>query len=154
MTAEHGLLLHVYTRELNQQTTVCAIGKLDNGDTFAIHDDRLQSRFFVRVEEASRLRDFAGPEITLEPATETIMDGAHTVRLSCPRQYRLRDLATLLADAEIRTYEADLSLAWQYQMHWGIRSGIAIEGEYTSGARVGRIYRNPTAPRAGERESR
>ena len=143
MSAERGVLLHLYTRELNHQSTVCALGKLEGGETFAIHDDRLHARFFIRLEDEIRVRDFAGPEIDLEPATETTMDGAPTIRVSCPKQYRLRDLATVLVEAEIRTYEADLSLTWQYQMRWEIRTTVCIEGEHTRGTRVGRVYKNP-----------
>ena len=118
MCAERGTLLQLYTRELNLQSTICALGKLDGGETFAIHDDRLHARFFVRVDDEVHVRDFAGPEIDLQLATETTMDGTQTICVSCPKQYRLRDLATVLAEAEIRTYEADLNLTWLYQMHW------------------------------------
>jgi DNA polymerase-2 len=144
MSAERGLLLQLYTRELHHQSTVCALGRLDDGETFAIHDDRLHARFFVRVADEPRVRDFAGPEIDLQPATATTMDGVQTIRVSCPKQYRLRDLATVLAGAEIRTYEADLNLAWLYQMHWGIRTTVCVEGDYTRGAHVDRVYRNPS----------
>ena len=53
MSAERGVLLQLYTRELNHQSAICALGKLDNGETFAIHDDRLHARFFIRLEDAN-----------------------------------------------------------------------------------------------------
>ncbi len=71
------------------------------------------------------------------------MDDEAVARVSTARFSNLRSLAKLLQQSGIRTYEADISPARQYLMNRCLYGAIRVEGPWSPGSGVDRIYENP-----------
>ena len=111
-------------------------GRLEDGGTFLVRDDRQRPHFYVRAADA-QARARAARRRSRQPLDKRTFDGAAVSRVSkwrrrptCPA---LRDR---LHDAGIDTFEADVRFAVRYLIERGIKGGCEIEGEATAGHRA------------------
>lgn len=142
-TAERGFLLHVFHRPQGGRSTVCAVGKLESGETFGLMDDRMQPMFFVRetdIEQAGAIARADGMQV--EVSDLRTMDGEPVAEVSGPLR-SLRRVSDRLAGQGVRTYEADVSYTNHFLMRLGLRGTVTISGEWRPGQGVDRAYVNP-----------
>lgn len=123
-------------------------GRLAEGQTFLVSEDREAPYFFVRTADAERagepLRQAAA---RLVPTTRQTLAGEPVTRveLAAPPA-ALHGLARRLGEAGIPTYEADLNPVARYLIDRGVRGSLEIHGA----ARPGRadegvelVFANP-----------
>jgi len=119
-------------------------GRLRSGETFLIIDTRTRPGFYLREGDVPSGREIAqrfGGE--LSPTTRRTLDGekAESVVVSAPR--KLGPMRRALADAGIRTYEADVPFAWAFLIDRHLRGVVEIRGSWQKGSGVDRVYRDP-----------
>jgi DNA polymerase II len=107
-------------------------GRLDDGSTFLVHDDRRRPHFYVRAADADRARALRAPVVA--PADRWTFDGAPACRIEMEIPADVPPLRDRLHAAGIDTFEADVRFAAGYLIERGIRGGCEIEGEARPGS--------------------
>ncbi|MCY3773878.1 MAG: hypothetical protein OXG98_17865 [Gemmatimonadetes bacterium] len=142
-----GYLLHVFHRLENGRDVICGVGKLQVGHTFLFTDDRVSPVLYVRASEtqaaAARVGS-GGISARFIPSGCTTMDGEPVVGVQCDRVRDLRSLIKALEAQGTRSYEGDIPFSRQFLIGRGLRGGVRIRGMWTPGARVDRVYANPS----------
>ncbi len=146
MTAR-GLILQASYRVVpgpnGERTPVVHLfGRLEDGATFLVRDDRQRPHFYIRALDADRAWSLGAPQ----PAATALRNfaGAAVCRLEAQTPQDVPGVRDRLHAAGIETYEADVRFAVRYLIDRAIKAGCEIEGESLAGAGVARIYTNPT----------
>jgi len=126
-----------------QRTPVVHIyGRLEDGATFLVRDDRQRPHFYVRAADSERVRALRAPEPT--PTDKRSFAGAAVCRLEVETPQDIPGLRDRLHAAGLETFEADVRFAVRYLIDRGIKGGCEIEGEWAPGNGIHRVYSNPT----------
>jgi DNA polymerase-2 len=146
MTPARGLILQASYRVVSgsngQRTPVVHIhGRLEDGTTFLVRDDRQHPHFYIRAADADRARSLWVPQP--QPTRQRSFAGAPVCRLDVQTPQDVPELRERLHAANIETFEADVRFAVRYLIDRGIKGGCEIEGEWTPGNGVHRLYVNP-----------
>jgi DNA polymerase II len=125
-----------------QRTTVVHIhGRLEDGDTFLVRDDRQRPHFYIQAIDAERARSLRAPEP--KPSDKRSIAGDALCRLELETPQDVPALRDRLHAGGIQTFEADVRFAMRYLIDRGIKGGCEIDGEWLPGEGVGRVYTNP-----------
>ena len=129
---EHGLrrpVVHLY-------------GRLENGETFLVRDDRQRPRFFIRTVETEKARALRMPDPHPTQQRDFAGNPVSAIEVMVPADVpALRDR---LHAAGIETFEADVRFASRYLIERGIKGGCEIDGISVQGAGIARSFTNPT----------
>lgn len=116
-------------------------GRLEDGGTFLVRDDRQRPHFYIRtadVERASLLT--SQPPIAVDKRT---FDGEVVSRFDMETPSDVPGLRDRLHNTGIDTYEADVRFAIRYLIERGIKGGCEIEGDATAGEGITWVFDNP-----------
>jgi DNA polymerase-2 len=116
-------------------------GRCEDGATFLVRDDRQRPHFYIRAADAERARALGAPDP--RPVDRRTFDGAPVCRVETETPPDVPGLRGRLQAAGIETFEADVRFAMRYLIERGIKGGCEIEGEWTRGRGIDRIYDNP-----------
>jgi DNA polymerase-2 len=158
--AYDGFIVHSYARSRRGRCALYLLGRLSDGSTFAIVENRYQPNFYIRegnaadVEKALASLSGAGElpsevEINLVPSALRTMDGEPCRQVLCATQELKRRVRDALQQLGIRTYEADLRVADQYRLERRIHGPVRIRGEARRGRHVGRVFVDPEVEAGG-----
>src|SRR3984885_15215287 len=147
MTTARGFILQASYRVVSglngQRIPVVHIhGRLEDGDTFLVRDDRQRPHFYVRAVDAERVRALRAPEPT--PTDKRSFAGAAVCRLEVETPQDVPGLRDRLHAAGMETFEADVRFAVRYFIDRGMKGGCEIDGDWAPGNGVNRVYSNPT----------
>jgi DNA polymerase-2 len=147
MSKARGFILQASYRVVSgpngQRSPVVHIhGRLECGDTFLVRDDRQRPHFYIRAADSERARGVRAPEPW--PTDKRSFAGAPVCRLEAETPQDIPGLRDRLHAADIETFEADVRFAVRYLIDRGIKGGCEIDGEWTPGTGVARVYSNPT----------
>ncbi len=141
-----GYLLDILELPRRGSGELSLIGKLADGRTFQILDNRNRPFFYVHSEDLKRAQGLlADLPIETRATPRHSMDGQNLACLFFERSADQRKAAELLKEQNLATYEADVSLTSQYLMAHGIRGSLRILGtpEKSKGNSLPCLYRNP-----------
>ncbi|HKQ30805.1 MAG TPA: DNA polymerase II [Burkholderiales bacterium] len=116
-------------------------GRLENGETFLVRDDRQRPHFYIRPADAARARALGAPEA--QAVGKRAFDGTPVSRVDMQTPPDVPGLRDRLHGAGIDTFEADVRFAVRYLIERGIKGGCEIDGEATAGKGVARVFDNP-----------
>ncbi len=145
-STDRGFILQPTERTHAGRTEVHLVGRLENGETFAVIDRRTPPCFFVRLTDDEPARAVIAKEgLSVLPfaSDRRTMDGAPVLRVESPTVSASQRLRDALHREAIRTYEADIKPSTRLLMDRQLHGAVEIEGEWRKGRRVGRIYENP-----------
>jgi DNA polymerase-2 len=132
----------VSTRPDGERVPVIHIyGRLDDGGTFLVRDDRQRPHFYVRAADAQRARALRVPQP--HPIDSRTFAGEPVARIEVDVPADVPALRDRLHATGIDTFEADLRFAVRYLIERGIKGGCEIEGVATAGKGVAWIFDNP-----------
>jgi DNA polymerase-2 len=117
-------------------------GRLQDGTTFRVRDDRRRPHFYVRCEDAERAVSLGSP--TPKPTDRKTFDGAPVARIEVAAPSDVPPLRDRLHAAGIDTFEADVRFASRYLIERGIKGGCEISGDAKPGGRIAWHFDNPT----------
>ncbi len=140
-----AFLVDIFHGLLQGKSVIYAAGRLENGETFGLLDDRVPPSFYIRSSDVigidAILQKYrVRPEIT---GLKT-MDGETVLVLTLDTVRELRLLEKDLDTRGIRTYEADLDYPQFYRINRGLAGIVRLEGLWQPSKHVQRFYRNPT----------
>ncbi|MEP6548715.1 MAG: DNA polymerase II [Gammaproteobacteria bacterium] len=146
MTAR-GLILQASYRIASgpngQRTPVVHIfGRLEEGGTFLLRDDRQRPHFYIRAADADRALMLRAPQP--QPSDKRSFAGDLVCRIEVETPQDVPGLRDRLHGAGVQTFEADVRFALRYLIDRGIKGGCELDGEWLAGNGVSRVYTNPT----------
>jgi DNA polymerase-2 len=116
-------------------------GRLENGDTFLVRDDRQRPHFYISAVDAPRMRSLGAAEP--KPTGKRSFAGEPVSLLETATPQDVPVLRDRLHAAGVQTFEADVRFAVRYLIDRGIKGGCEIEGEWVPGSGLSRNYYNP-----------
>jgi DNA polymerase-2 len=117
-------------------------GRLENGGTFLVRDNRHRPHFYVRAADAERAKSLNARD---QHATDqSTFEGQPATRIEVNVPSDVPALRDKLHEAGIDTFEADVRFASRYLIERGIKGGCEIEGVRSAGAGgLTWVYDNP-----------
>lgn len=146
VSKSRGFILQVSYRIVSQPSgervpVVHIYGRLEDGGTFLVRDDRQRPHFYLRAADVERARALRVP--VPKPTDKHTFDGASVCRLEVETPADVPGVRDRLHAAGIDTFEADVRFAVRYLIERGIKGGCEIEGEATAGTGITQVFDNP-----------
>jgi DNA polymerase-2 len=116
-------------------------GRLEQGGTFLIRDDRERPRFYIRAGDAQRARELGAP--SPQPGDWRTLDGEAAAGIEVQTPPLVPPLRERLEQAGIATFEADVRFAQRFLLQRGIKGGCEIEGEPGNSPDFTHVFENP-----------
>lgn len=136
-----GFVLHATYRIHIGRAVIYLFGRLVDGRTFLIQDDRQIPYFYVRQRDQKKL-DFK--QIQIRESNWRTLDGYDTVRIECRLPSDVANMRRHLEKQAIDTYQADVRFTTEYLIDKDIRGGCVIDGTEESGTpHIDVIFKNP-----------
>ena len=146
MNKARGFILQASYRVANRPDgaripVIHIYGRLEDGGTFLVRDNRQRPHFYVREADAQRARALRMPPA--QPIESRTFSGEKVARIEVEVPPDVPALRDRLHAAGIDTFEADLRFAVRYLIERGVKGGCEIEGPATAGQGVTWIFDNP-----------
>jgi DNA polymerase II len=139
VTSARGVVLQASYRVVNQPggrvPVVHLYGRLEDGRTFLVRDDRQQPHFYVRTTDATRAQAATGYEP--EPTAKRDFGGSLVSQVVVDIPAEVPAVRDRLHEHGIETFEADVRFPVRYLIERGIKGACAIEGAAVPGAALG-----------------
>jgi DNA polymerase II len=116
-------------------------GRLEDGASFLVRDDRQRPHFYIRGADLERARATGAPAGS--PTTRRTFDGTQVARIEVEAPGDVPPVRDRLHASGIDTYEADVRFAVRYLIERGIKAGCTIDGAPTAGKSVTWVFDNP-----------
>ncbi len=116
-------------------------GRLEDGRSFLVRDDRQRPHFFIRAADAGRAVALGAPDPV--PCDWHSFDGEPTCRIETAIPGDVPAIRDRLHAAHLDTFEADVRFAQRYLIERGIKGGCAIDGAASRGDGVDCVFDNP-----------
>lgn len=116
-------------------------GRLEDGRSFLVRDDREVPCFFVEAADASRAHALGARPLTR--AQLVTLEGRPVVRVDVATPSDAPRLRDRLTRAGIACHEADLRFAMRYLIDRGIRGSLALAGASRDLPGLGLVFDNP-----------
>src|SRR6266702_1709883 len=117
-------------------------GRLEDGGTFLVRDDRQQPHFYIRASDARRALDAGANEP--QPTVKQAFDGSPVSQIGVPIPADVPAMRDRLHSHGIDTFEADVRFPIRYLIQRGIKGACEIEGTpVPTDARVSVAFDNP-----------
>lgn len=146
-----GFIVHAFTSP--DKIKIFLVGRLEQGDTFAIIEDRFKSFFYIRKSDIGQVKGHeASFGFQIRESGYRTMDEEPCVMLIFNSHNNLITYAGQLKRRGIRTYEADIKQVDQFMLRNEIHGAVHIEGEARAGTYVDHVFINPgvtPTPRIG-----
>jgi DNA polymerase-2 len=122
-------------------------GRLADGQTFLLTDDREVPYFYVRTADVGRLPAGGPGAVEVAPTTRRTLAGEPVSRVQGATPAAQQELVARLGADGVPTYEADLNLVARYLIDRGVRGSLEIHGAARPGQRpaegVDLVFVNP-----------
>jgi DNA polymerase II len=141
-----GFILQASYRVESQPATgrrpvVHIYGRLADGGTFLVRDDRQRPHFYIRAADTQRARGLGAPEP--RAVEKRTFDGAPVALVVTETPGDVPAVRDRLHAAGVDTFEADVRFAVRYLIERGIKGGCEIEGEAVAGEHLTQVFDNP-----------
>jgi DNA polymerase II len=150
MTVSRGVILQASYRIVTQPggrrvPVVHLYGRLEDGRTFLVRDDRQQPHFYVLTADAARAQDAGGNEP--KPTAKRDFSGSPVSQVVVGIPSDVPAVRDRLHNHGIDTFEADVRFPIRYLIERGIKGACAIDGTAIPGTDIGvgvsLIFDNP-----------
>ena len=152
MTTARGFILQASYRvtsdgEGRRLPVVHLYGRLENGESFLVRDDRQRPHFYLLAADAEKARQLRASNPS--PADRRTFGGEPVVRIDVDVPSDVPPLRDRLHGAGIETFEADVRFATRYLIERDIKGGCEIDGESLrpttppGGGGLGQVFHNP-----------
>lgn len=135
-----GLIIHPTYRTDSGESFVHLYGRLENGESF-LTINRFRPYFYIKKSDLNKALDVKPLEF-VETSMKTF-SGESVVKIFTEYPKDVGQLRRMLHKRDIECYEADIRFAYRFLIDKNIRGFVDIQGDYTSGDRVDRIYKDP-----------
>jgi len=134
-----GLIIHPTYRTGNGKSFVHLYGRLENGESFVTINE-FRPYFYIKNEDLNAALDVE--QLEFKETEMKTFSQEKVVKILTQYPGDVADLRRRLQEKNIECYEADIRFAYRFLIDQGIRGFTDVEGEYTKGDRVNRVYVN------------
>lgn len=138
-----GFILHSYAREVKGRTALYLLGRLEDGSTFAVVENRYRPNFYIRSSDGEAARQAAESTADFLETELSTMDGESCLQAACSTHDGKRRLRDVLSASGVRTYEADFRVADHFRLERRIHGPVRIRGQARPGRHVGKVFFDP-----------
>ena len=146
MTTARGFILQATYRITGpadaRVPVVYLYGRLEDGSTFRVSDDRRRPHFYIRSADAEPATRVGAP--SPEPTGRKTFGGSPVARIEVGAPSDVPPLRDRLHAAGVDTFEADVRFASRYLIERSIKGGCEITGDAKRGDRIAWLFDNPT----------
>ena len=138
-----GFLVHAWP---DARGRMLLAGRLSDGRSFAVVEDRVRPDFLIRQEDADRAAAIAEAgriDVSFFPAGRRTLADEPCDRVETPDRSSLRRLEEALVSGGIAVFEADVRAADRFLAEKRIRGGVRIRGAALPGRFVDVVFRDP-----------
>jgi DNA polymerase-2 len=139
-----GFVVHAYAASVKEGHRIHLIGRLRDGRTFAVVEQREFPLFYLRSSESGLaegiLRDENG---SVDDCGLRTIDGERCVLARWGSVQHREQAARKLADMGVRTYEADLRFQDHFLMSRKVHGSVSIRGVPRQGKHVDLVFIDP-----------
>ena len=144
--AHRGFILQTSYRVANtaaghRAPVIHLYGRLEDGGTFLVRDDRARPCFYIRTSQAQHAQ--AQGAMRISATDRHAFDGGPVSRIEVDVPNDVPALRDRLHAAGIETFEADVRFAVRYLIDRGIKGGCEIQGDAIPGKDATWIFDNP-----------
>ena len=140
-----GFIVHSFYQTVKNSTRICLIGRLSNGETFGIVEERERPGFYIRESDRNSLYESQSLRDSMpERSNIHTIDGEQCCKVSWNTVRQAEYAKGILENMGVRTYEADIRFYDQFLMSKNIHGALKISGTFRKGNHVDRIFINPT----------
>jgi DNA polymerase II len=136
-----GFVLQPTYRLEEGRAVVLLHGRLEDGRSFLVRDDRPTPHFYVAASDAEAAR--AHGARPLVATGQVALDGRPVVRVDVATPSDAPPLRERLVRAGIACHEADVRFAMRYLIDRGIRGSLAIRGASRAAPGIAAVFNNP-----------
>ncbi len=137
MVLMKGFIIHPTYEIRGNIVFVKLYGRLENGESFLCLKE-YRPYFFIREKDRSAIEN-----LDYEKTEFVNFSKEKVVKVYTNIPSDVKSLRREFERNEIECYEADIRFAYRFLFDRDIYAVIDIEGEYTNGGRVNRVYKNP-----------
>ncbi len=141
VSAVRGFILEPTYRVEAGRPVVHLHGRLEDGRTFLVRDDRQTPHFYIDARDADRARAIGARP--LSPTDKVTLEGRTVVRVETETPSDVPPLRERLTRAGVACHEADVRFAMRYLIDRGIRGSLEIRGQPRPVPGVGLVFDNP-----------
>ncbi len=141
MASLRGFILQPTYQLEEGRPVVHLYGKLEDGRSFLVRDDRESPHFYVLQDDAGPARALGARPLT--PAGKETLEGQALARVEVRAPSDAPPLRERLRREGIACYEADVRFAMSYLIDRGIRGSISIDGKSRGREGLGLVFDNP-----------
>jgi DNA polymerase-2 len=116
-------------------------GRLEDGGTFLVRDDRQRPQFYIRAADAQRAAALGAP--APRRTEKRTFAGEPVCRIETEVPGDVPPLRDKLHEAGIDTFEADVRFAVRYLIERNIKGSCEIRGKAAPGTRITAVFDNP-----------
>jgi DNA polymerase II len=116
-------------------------GKLEDGGTFLIREDRQRPHFYIKAEDAAKAAPLGARS---QPTEKVTFAGESVCKVEAETPSDVPPIRDRLHANGIDTFEADVRFALRHLIDRGIKGGCEIEGDARPGNGIDWIFDNPT----------
>jgi DNA polymerase-2 len=140
-----GFIVHAWARTRRGRTVLYLVGRLSDGRTFAIIENRHRPFFFVRLSDREASARLLGAEgMQIQDCSRRTMDGEQCLQVVFATAELRQRAREALAAGGVRTYEADLRVADQFRLEREIHGPVSMRGENRPGRHVDLVFLDPS----------
>jgi DNA polymerase-2 len=132
----------VISRGSRRVPVIHIYGRLCDGRSFLVRDDRQRPHFYIRAADAARAARLRVPPP--QPSDKQTFADEPVCRIEVQTPQDVPPLRERLHAAGVETFEADVRFALRYLIERGIKGGCEVVGEPAAAAGVDLIFDNPT----------
>jgi DNA polymerase-2 len=132
----------VTQRDGDRAPVIHVHGRLEDGGTFLIREDRQRAHFYIRAADAERARTARAP--AAQPIDKRTFKGEPVAKIEVEAPPDVPAIRDRLHAIGVDTFEADVRFAVRYLIERGVKGGCEIEGEARPGDGVTWVFENPT----------
>jgi DNA polymerase-2 len=139
-----GFIVHAWSRTRGGRTVLYLVGRLADGRTFAVIENRHRPFFFLRLSDREASARLLGAEgVHLQECARRTMDGEQCLQVLFTTAEQRQRAREALAAGGVRTYEADLRVADQFRLEREIHGPVRMRGENRPGRYVDLVFLDP-----------
>jgi DNA polymerase-2 len=147
MEVMKGFIVHPTYETKGKEVFITLYGRLENGESFVCLKKH-RPYFFIRERDLPLAQEITA--LDYENTSLVNFSGEKVVKVYTEMPSEVRSLRREMEKENIEHYEADIRFAYRFLFDQDIYTTIDIEGTYTAGGRVNRIYTDPEiAPAQG-----
>ncbi|MFH1211458.1 MAG: DNA polymerase II [Candidatus Woesearchaeota archaeon] len=137
-----GFIIYPTYRIDDYKARVYLFGRLENGQSFLTIND-YTPYFFIKKKDLKDAIEAVNVDFDHEDAGLKNFEGEPVVRIGVNVPRQVADLRKKFEEKNIICYEADIRFAYRYMIDNNLLGALEIEGEYTKGEFVDRVYDEP-----------